>query len=387
MMKILIVHCLYGGIAPSGEDVTVTKEMTLLGELYGKENVRSLIFSHTKGPFVFFSFFYLLVFANCAYAFNVIAYKPDKIFVHNSFPFVSLLLINFLAGKFSTDLFMHNHRFYCANGLMLRDGNYCDLCLTRKNNLMGFFKKCKNKSFIKSFIYATFGSILRYFRLNNIDRFVTFSNKHKDLVKRSGITDRNNVVVLPHFVSSPPQLAANDLDKGVVGQGGKNEFLFVGRLSEEKGIDQLLSIVSEEPRFNINVIGDGPLKNDLVKRYGGCDRVRFSGKLSQNELLYEMKQSSYLLFNSICFETFGLVIAEAFSQSLPVIARNLGSPSEMVKDGLNGFLFNHENIEEVLLRATELTDSGYTNLCSNARSTFELSFIQLNRRDFYEAGV
>ena len=386
----LLIHCLYGGAAPSGEDITVYKELSLMNDILGVKNVKSLLIDFDRSvwkPLQVLYFFLTLIKTNFLLVFYVFTLRPARVIVHNSFPFFSLILVNFLGRFVHIDFYMHNHRIYCSNALLLRDGVYCDLCIRSRSNFGGLKYRCKNGSFFKSLFYSLHGSLIRFFGLKNIRRFITFSNKHKEIVVSSSVSSEERVLVLPHFVDNKAvdYLCGSSLPK--ISATSRPNFLFAGRLSAEKGVEQLLEAISKYDTLNITLVGDGPLKKKLELKYKQYENIVFLGKLSQPELFKEIYKSSYLVFNSKCFETFGLVIAEAFSLGKPVICRNLGSPSDYVQHGVNGFLFSDANLSQTLLDACEVDDDFYFSLAQSAKDTYLKFFTADNRINFYKSQV
>lgn len=128
--------------------------------------------------------------------------------------------------------------------------------------------------------------------------------------------------------------------------------LFVGQINKDKGIDQLVYIFSK-PEFasiRLRVIGDGPLRNyleDYVIANNLQDRIKFMGKISYSEIITEYKSPDVFAF---AFPTnrdegFPMVLVEASFAGLPIIAFDKGGVSDIVKDGINGFLLQPRNFE------------------------------------------
>lgn len=121
--------------------------------------------------------------------------------------------------------------------------------------------------------------------------------------------------------------------------------LYVGRLSEEKGLDTLLESVKllkpKLPGVKLLLAGDGPFEKGLKKLAGDLDidqEVIFLGRVNHPDLgqsgLYEVSQ---IFVNPSTSETFSLVTVEAMAKGLPVIVADARAVTELVKD--NGFIF------------------------------------------------
>lgn len=129
----------------------------------------------------------------------------------------------------------------------------------------------------------------------------------------------------------------------------KNRIICVGRLHEQKGFDLLIdsfSHISEEcPKWRIDIFGEGGEKNrlqELISKYNLDDRVFIN---PPTDRIYDEYMNSDFLVLSSRYEGFGLVLLEAMSCGIPCLAFNCPyGPSEIIKDGINGFLVNNEDI-------------------------------------------
>jgi glycosyltransferase involved in cell wall biosynthesis len=148
------------------------------------------------------------------------------------------------------------------------------------------------------------------------------------------------IAVKPNFVHPDPGR-----------KRGPGEYaLFVGRLSEEKGLRVLLKAWEHlHTDIPLHIAGDGPLKNELQgaisgNKIRGCTAL---GPLSGADVLRAMQSARVLIVPSVWFEGFPVTIAESFACGLPVIASRLGSLHEIVDDGCTGMHFSAGNPEEL----------------------------------------
>jgi glycosyltransferase involved in cell wall biosynthesis len=111
----------------------------------------------------------------------------------------------------------------------------------------------------------------------------------------------------------------------------------VGRLSAEKGLDLLRPMVDQLPGVRLALIGDGPHRAALEEHLTGLP-VHFAGYLAGAELATAMASADALVFPSQT-DTLGLVLLEAMSAGLPVVAANAGGAPDLVRHGIDGFLF------------------------------------------------
>ncbi len=146
---------------------------------------------------------------------------------------------------------------------------------------------------------------------------------------KEGIIVISNPVVVP--------------DSEVDASGGKYA-AYAGRISTEKGIDTLLAAASETG-LPVHLAGDYSSMPELVKT--APKSAQFMGLLNPDQLGSFYRGARFLVISSICFETFGLVAAEAMSQGLPVIASRIGGLPEVVEDGVTGLLFEPGNAKDL----------------------------------------
>ena len=116
--------------------------------------------------------------------------------------------------------------------------------------------------------------------------------------------------------------------------------LYVGRLSAEKGIERLRPILEALPGARLALVGDGPHRGALSKHFAGLP-VFMAGFLHGDELAAAYASSDVFVMPSRT-ETLGLVILEAMSSGLPVVAARAGGIPEMIEDGESGYLFDRE---------------------------------------------
>lgn len=122
------------------------------------------------------------------------------------------------------------------------------------------------------------------------------------------------------------------------GQPGKTILLYVGRLAQEKGIEQIRDVLVSSPDVCLALVGDGPHRAYLENYYQGTNTI-FTGFLYGEDLAKAYASADVFVFPSTT-ETLGLVILEAMASGLPVIAGRSGPTSEQIKDGVTGVLFN-----------------------------------------------
>lgn len=139
------------------------------------------------------------------------------------------------------------------------------------------------------------------------------------------------------------------------GEPDRPLLLYVGRVSPEKQIDRLLPILKAFPQARLAVVGDGPSKADLEKKFAGTDTV-FTGYLKGEDLAAAYASGDIFAFTGDK-ETFGNVVVEAMASGLPVIAPNSGGVTDLVQEGYNGRFYDPTRKDSIVEAARELVEN------------------------------
>jgi glycosyltransferase involved in cell wall biosynthesis len=125
-------------------------------------------------------------------------------------------------------------------------------------------------------------------------------------------------------------------------------FLSVGRVAVEKNLEAFLSL--DLPGTKV-VVGDGPARTDLQKKY---PQARFLGALAGEDLARVYASADVFVFPSLT-DTFGIVLLEALASGLPIAAYPVTGPADVVGDSACGIL--SEDLREAALSALEIPKS------------------------------
>ncbi len=122
-------------------------------------------------------------------------------------------------------------------------------------------------------------------------------------------------------------------------------FLFVGRLERIKGLQDVIPEFAGDGNAELWVVGTGEFEAELKAQAEGIPRVRFLGARSSEQLRSLYAEALAVVVPSVCYETFGIILLEAFREGTPVLARRLGPFPEIVEHSQGGILF--ENADEL----------------------------------------
>lgn len=170
--------------------------------------------------------------------------------------------------------------------------------------------------------------------LHHVQRFIAMSEFSRDKHAEFGFPREMDVLpyFLPESASAPPEPAGPSPHP-------RPYFLFVGRLEAIKGLQDVIPSFAGEGPTDLVVAGDGEFAAELRAQAGGNPRVRFLGRVPGGELGRWYRNAVALIVPSRCYETFGIILLEAFRQATPVIARRLGPLPELIGASGGGELF------------------------------------------------
>jgi glycosyltransferase involved in cell wall biosynthesis len=263
----------------------------------------------------------------------------DVAHVHNVFPLISPSVYHALADcHIPTIQTIHNYRFLCPNGLFFINGKVCELCKFG-NTTHAVRQKCFRDSYILSGLYALGVGLHRNFNtFQKINHFITLTDFSRQKLIESGLTPEKNISVLGHFLERIPGTDEISYER-------QNYVLYLGRLSEEKGINILIDAFKDIKDIDLIIAGIGPLDEDLRRKVSknNSSNIKFVGFVNsskKNELLKEAKST---IVPSICYENFGIVVLESLSYQTPVIASRIGGLPHLIDDGETGLLYSPED--------------------------------------------
>ncbi len=261
-------------------------------------------------------------------------FQPDLIHGHNTFPLISPSL--FWAAsrrKIPVIQTLHNFRLLCPEAMLLREGKICEDCVG-KLPWRAVTRGCYRDSAVQSAVAASMLTLHRAMGTyrNHVTAYIALSQFSREKFIAGGLP-AEKILVKPNFVEARSKPV----------WFGRCGGLFVGRLSEEKGLDVLIeaekirkSLPDQNPdEKSMTVIGAGPLEETIRQAF----QESYLGRLTPDQVSERMHASQFLVAPSTCYETFGLVAVEAFSCGVPVIASRHGGLAELIKDGVTGLLF------------------------------------------------
>lgn len=341
-MKISIVHSYYASNVPSGENIVVNSQISaLVNAGHEVQLVSRKTISQEPGLIKG-----LKIGLNVATGSGedptseIESFGPDIVHVHNLFPNFGTRWLPKLDIPIVATL--HNFRTICSAGTLLRNGQYCDACI-QKTSFQAVSNSCYRGSKLATIPLAisTYSPLKRSMLLSHSSKLVVLSPIQEEVFRNIGV-EREKLVTIPNFTKTVETLP-----------GHRSGWLFVGRLSVEKGIDKLIS--NWPTNESLTVYGDGPLKELVVNSPN--EGVSYGGILEHSQVSAELSKAMGLIFPSECFEAGPVIYLEALAAGLPVIAKQGNAAAEDVHTFNTGAIFNNwadiqESLNEVRKRQT-----------------------------------
>lgn len=190
-------------------------------------------------------------------------------------------------------------------------------------------------------------------QLDHVDAFIAKSSFSRDKHHEFGFEP--DMEVIPYFL--PEEAVPAGTGDIAASPHDRPFFLFVGRLEKIKGLDDVIPSFSGTDGPDLLIAGDGEYAASLHALAHDMPRVHFLGRVPSEKLSSYYTHALALIVPSVCFETFGIILIEAFRQGTPVIARRLGPFPEIVDEAGAGLLFETRvELEAAMREMAEFPD-------------------------------
>ncbi len=237
------------------------------------------------------------------------SFKPDIAHFNNIYPHITSGAYD-ICNVYHVPIVqtIHNYRYFCPKGTLFRDGAVCEDCVLRAFQYPAIQHACYGSSRSAS-AFFTINRFIENLKnhFGHIDQFVfpsPFTKKYY-IEKIPSIGTKSTVI--SHYVKDYHAASPK-----------KNFFLWVGRMSEEKGIIDLLTVFTKLPQCNLHAIGDGPLFNKAFT-YNKYSNISVYHHQSHKQILHQMRKARCVIISSKWFEVLPYVYLESLSTGTPVL--------------------------------------------------------------------
>ena len=280
-------------------------------------------------------------------------FKPDIVHLNNFQRQLSSSIIGPIKKRNIPIVYTaHDVQAICPAITMIdNDKKICELCMGGKY-INCIKKKCNKGSTLKSIIGALEGY---YYRINKIykkriDAIITPSEFYKKKFIQDGINE-NKIYVMHNFVE------LKDYD---VPTQDDEYALYFGRLSEEKGILNLINAFSKLDKGTLYIAGEGSEKKTIeriIKEKKLENRVKLLGFLDSNQMKEIIRKSKFVVVPSIWYENCPYSVMETLAIGKPVLGSDIGGIPELVKNNRCGLIYKYDDINDFIDKMKLLFDN------------------------------
>ena len=330
--KVLIVHNKYRNLG--GEDLAVENEIVFLKEHF---NVEVLYFTNNvlivKQILNFIS--NKNFFAERKILKKVHDFKPEIVYFHNTWFNIWNNIFIRLGKKTNIQIFLklHNYRFDCTKTYSAKshfhNSKVCMGCGGESKSKQ-YFNKYFDNSYIKSFLVNYYGK--RYYNIlkNENIKILNLTNFQREFMINQGF-NKQRLFVFPNLIKLEnfQEIKCSDY------------VLYAGRISNEKGVSELIDIFSSvKTNYKLLIIGDGPEANNLKIQKN--KNIKFLGELNHHKTLSYINSAKAVITNTKLYEGQPTLLCEASLLSVPSIFPDNGGIKEFFPKDYQ-LKFNHNN--------------------------------------------
>ena len=298
---------------------------------------------------------------------TIAAFRPDLIHVHNAHPLVTDAVYD-AAEADSVPLIhtLHNYRFICSSAILYRKAGVCEKCVGR-SGLAGIVNRCYRRSATAS-AAVVLANAARRLRVAAGAwphvYWLALSSAARDLLIRGGMP-ADRILVKGNFLPD-----ADPLD---LPEKNRDGFIYVGRLSEEKGIADLMGAWDRRGE-RLTIIGSGPYESIVSQWAQTRPHVRYLGHQPREVVRTEMVRHRVLVFPSKWYEGFPMVLLEGLATGLAVVSTAMGAVAEIAPPGVVGLSFSPGDLEAFRRALDRMDADTAADFGRAARKRFDLLY-------------
>jgi len=294
-------------------------------------------------------------------------YRPDVVHLHNIHSYLSPV-VGEIAHKRGIRVVwtLHDYKLLCPRYDCLLDGKPCEKCFTgAKGNVLRH--RCMKGSLPASGL--AWIEALKWNRSTLekfTDAFICPSQFMADKMADGGFS-RDKIKVLNNFLD-PVKLRQYQAINATDNQEREGYYCYVGRLSQEKGIQDLLEAASRLP-YRLKVAGSGPLEPAMRIKYAQCPNIEFLGMQNATDVAKLLAHARFSIVPSQWYENNPLSVVESLCAGTPVAGSSMGGIPELI-DSENGVVFQPFD-QETLSTAITMSMARQWNHADIARTALQ----------------
>jgi glycosyltransferase involved in cell wall biosynthesis len=296
-------------------------------------------------------------------------FRPDIAYVHNVFPLISPSVYHVLHRlRIPSVHVIHDFRLWCPNSRFYLNNQPCQRC-----QMGNYWPAVRNRCVQANTAYSALYAASLYLNDHNglkhkIGGYICLTQFAKNLLVQSQIPEEK-IHVCPNHIDT----------SGLTPQyGGGRYVLYLGGLYRDKGVMTVAKAFAQLPHIPLKFVGAGDAEEELrdyihQHKLTNVEMVGFKG--GQQKLDY-LRNSMFTIVPSHCYETFGLVVLEAFASGKPVVASAIGSLPYIVEPEQTGLLFQPQDADDLAAKVRWLYErpDEIENMGRRARAVVEQKY-------------
>ncbi len=372
-MRVLLVHNFYR--QPGGEDYVFRAEATVLtrnghevetferSSTDATDSLAGVLKTALRAPWA----------AKNARALEhqIARFRPDIVHFHNIFPLISPAAY-YACRRRGVPVVqtLHNYRLICPKADLYRAGAICETCVGRRFAWPAIRYRCYRDSRPGSAALA--GMLALHHGMGTwgalVDRYIALTDFARDKMVAGGFP-AERIVVKPNFLLDPPRRR----------QGRGDYAIFIGRLTEEKGLRTLMK-AWEGLDIPLRILGGGPLLTELKNWAASRRSVQVEGRVDHPLAMSALEDARFFVLPSHWFEGFPIAVLEAMAAGVPTLASDHGSLASIVNENSGGLVSPSRDAYALSGAARKLWSDDRLNrtLADNAVETFNREFDEVS---------
>lgn len=312
-------------------------------------------------------------------------FRPDVAHLHIFYGRLSNAIVDVLTKhKIPIVQSVHEFRLLCpAYTCLDSELEVCEQCAGTTFKSSCVKKRCIKGSLATSLVAAAECWIR--------DRFYSYQKNFAAFIMVSRFIQDKHIEYYPQMASKCVQIYnsvdVSDYAEFSVPVSQKDDYyLYLGRLSHEKGVGTLIDVFMDNPKLRLKIAGTGPATEELQKRVkdSGAVNIEFLGFVSGKTLYQTVAKARYTMVPSEWYENNPLSVIESLALGTPIIGSCIGGIPELIEEGQNGFLHepkNKSSLNEKLLKAESLTVQEYEQQC---KYSVKMAFEKFDNEVYYQ---
>ncbi|SFJ38941.1 Glycosyltransferase involved in cell wall bisynthesis [Terrisporobacter glycolicus] len=282
-------------------------------------------------------------------------------------------------SKFKLVLTIHDYFTACPNGGCF-NYNTNKICQLKGNSIKCVKTDCDSRNYAFK-IYRCFRQFIQnnIVKLNKNLKNIIIISDFSFNVLRENLGDNKNIKKIYNPIDKVDSRSNRLLE-------ADDYYLYVGRVSKEKGVELFCQSISELGYKGV-VVGDGDELHYLKKKY---PKIEYAGWQKKEVIDKYMRNAKALVFPSLWYEGAPLTILEAMSVGLPCIVSDVCAGKEFIEDKKNGLLFKggcKDDLKNKLISYNEVNSLKFSEVCISKFNEYEsISYIE-NIINAYESYI